>query len=115
MENKETNEEFIKRFMRPCANNIDYYFCKESFDEYLRNKFHNLSGRYLFFYYNDYYPSGGMEDLILRTDDKDGVIDKMKIFDRDDIDNYYFYDLDDNVYTYIKNFLNNIEKDKNYE
>lgn len=33
---------------------------------------HDKNGRYIIFYYESYYPSGGMEDCILRTDDLEG-------------------------------------------
>lgn len=92
-------DEFIKRFTKEGINYFGEkypYFSNDLFREYLAKEFCDDKGRFLVFHYPNYYPSGGMEDLVVRTNNIDGVINAMKLVGNEFTDNNYvnYYDLE---------------------
>jgi len=95
-------DEFIKRFTKEnidiCGNTYSS-FSNDLFREHLAKEFCDNKGRFLVFHYPDYYPSGGMEDLVVRTNDIDGVINAIKLvgnrFTKNNYVNYYDLELNE--------------------
>jgi hypothetical protein len=86
------NDELNPRKPKDIREKPTFYDLEEFIKE---KKIHTPKGRYLVFEYEPYYPCGGMEDLLMRTDCLDNLKDAIKCVDQDSLPMYLtYYDID---------------------
>ncbi len=77
-------------------------------EEYIEEKeISDQKGRYLIFSYENYYPSGGMEDLILQTNDLDNFIEAYHVTDGKLPNNLTCFDIETNTTFNLKERIKN--------